>query len=329
MKIINEKEIKNCYLMSDAIQDVREILAAMTAVKVNSPHRTVIEFPSRSASVLYMPSADQAKEIASVKIVSIFPENPSQGMPTTQGAMLLTDTSNGEHIALMNASYLTRLRTGALSGIATDLLAKKDTKVLTVTGTGAMAFEQVLGVLEVRSLEKIHLVNPTLSKAASFGERLRDMGVKQTITVHSIDNLSSIVQQADVICCSTRSETPVFDGNDIQPGTHVNGVGSYLPHMREVDPTFISRCDKIVVDDLAGVREEAGELIHADASGNWSFKDIHGELKEVETNQVPSRETDQEITFFKCVGAAYFDLAVGQGVYQKAKQHNIGMSVEL
>lgn len=329
MKIINENEIKNCYHIKDAIQDVRNILTAMTASKVENPHRTVIEFPTRSASVLYMPSADKVSEIASVKIVSIFPENPSQGKPTTQGAMLLTDTSDGSHLALMNASYLTRLRTGALSAIATDLLSKKDSKVLTVIGTGAMAFEQVLGVLEVRKIENIHLVNPTIEKAEVFKERLRSMGVQPDITVHSLESLSAIVQQADIICCSTRSETPVFDGNDIQPGTHVNGVGSYLPHMREVDFNFIERCDKIVVDDFAGVSEEAGELIHANQQDSWSFDSLHGELKEIASGEISSRENDEEITFFKCVGAAYFDLAVGHGVYKKAGTAEIGTDIDL
>ncbi|MGG0642548.1 ornithine cyclodeaminase family protein [Sporosarcina gallistercoris] len=329
MLIINEHEIKNCYVMKDAIQDVRHILASMTAAKVENPHRTVIEFPLNSASVLYMPSADKVQEIASVKIVSIFPENPSQGKPTTQGTMLLTDTSDGSHLALMNASYLTRLRTGALSAIATDLLSKKNSKVLTVIGTGAMAFEQVLGILEVRAIQKIYLVNPTLKKAEAFKERLRSMNVEQEISIQPLEQKSTAIQLADIICCSTRSVTPVFDGDDIQPGTHVNGVGSYLPHMREVDFNFIERCSKIVVDDFAGIREEAGELIHANEQNSWSFDSIHGELKDVASGKISSRKNDDEITFFKCVGAAYFDLAVGNGVYKKAVRDKFGTTIDL
>ncbi len=229
----------------------------------------------------------------------------------------------------MNASYLTRLRTGALSAIATDLLSKKDSKVLTVICTGAMTFEQVLGVLEVRKIENIHLVNPTIEKAEAFKERLRTMFVQPDITVHLLGSLSAIIQQADIICCSTRSETPVFDGNEIQPGTHVNGVGSYLPHMREVDFNFIERCDKIVVDDFAGVSDEAGELIHANQQDTWSFDSLHGELQEIASGDISSRENDEEITFFKCVGAAYFDLAVGHGVYKKADTAEIGTDIDL
>lgn len=329
MLIINEKEIQSTYGMKEALYDVEQILRAKAADKIANPHRTVIEFPQHSASVLYMPGADLVNETATIKTVSIFPENPAVGKPTTQGVILVTDAKNGEHLAMMNASYLTRLRTGALSGIATDRLAREDATVLTVIGTGAMAFEQVLGVLDVRPISKMLLVNPTTAKAERFKERLLAFGIDENIQIEIMDNVSEAVSQAEIICCSTRSNTPVFDGNDVKPGTHVNGVGSYLPHMREMDFTFIQRCSKIVIDDEAGVKEEAGELIHANEQPEWSFDDLHGELMDVVTGKTSGRTDDDEITFFKSVGAAYFDLAVAQGVYRKALKASIGVEVDV
>ncbi|HEX5564125.1 MAG TPA: ornithine cyclodeaminase family protein [Sporosarcina sp.] len=329
MLVINEREIQATYGMKEALHDVEQILRAKAEDKIANPHRTVIEFPQHSASVLYMPSADSVNEIATIKTVTIFPENPAMGKPTTQGVILVSDAKNGEHLAMMNGSYLTRLRTGALSGIATDRLARKDATVLTVIGTGAMAFEQVLGVLEVRPISKMLLVNPTTAKAERFKERLLAFGIDENIQIELMDNVSEAVSQADIICCSTRSNTPVFDGNDVKPGTHVNGVGSYLPHMREMDFTFIQRCSKIVTDDEAGVKEEAGELIHANEQPEWSFDDLHGELMDVVSGVAAGRADDEEITFFKSVGAAYFDLAVAQGVYRKALEAGIGIEVEV
>lgn len=329
MLIINEKEIQSTYGMKEAMHDVEQILLAKAVDKISNPHRTVIEFPQHSASVLYMPSADLANEMATIKTVTIFPENPTAGKPTTQGVILVTDAKDGEHLAMMNASYLTRLRTGALSGIATDRLARKDATVLTVIGTGAMAFEQVLGVLEVRSISKILLVNPTIAKAERFRERLLTFGIDENMHIEITENVSEAVKQADIICCSTRSNTPVFDGNDVKSGTHVNGVGSYLPHMREMDFSFIQRCSKIVIDDEAGVKEEAGELIHANEQPEWSFDDLHGELMDLLLGKASGRSDDNEITFFKSVGAAYFDLAVAQGVYRKALEAGIGIEVEV
>lgn len=329
MFIFNEEEIQTHYLMGEAIQDVKDVLIAKAEEKIENPIRTVIEFPERSASALYMPSADHVSNVSTMKAVTIFPENPQIGKPTTQGVTLVSDATNGEHLALMNASYLTRLRTGALSGIATDMLARKDSKVLTAIGTGGMAFEQVLGVLEVRPIEKILLVNPTESKALAFKERLYAFGVDPSIEIVIERDVSVAVKAADIICCSTRSETPVFNGADIQPGTHVNGVGSYLPHMREVDFEFIQTCHKIVVDDYHGVTEEAGELIHANEQDNWSYDKLHGELKDVVTGSLSARESTDEVTFFKCVGAAYFDLAVAKGVYNKATKESFGTVVTI
>ena len=329
MLLLNEKEIQSIYGIKEALEDIEKVLISKANGKINNPPRTVIEVPEHSASSLYMPSADLVAEVATMKAVTIFPNNPAVGKPTTQGVLLVTDAQNGEHLALMNASYLTRLRTGALSGLATDKLAKKDASVLTVIGTGGMAFEQVLGVLAVRDIKHILLVNPTKEKASKFDEKLREFGIDETIHIDIVRDVSEAVRQADIICCSTRSTEPVFNGHDVRPGTHVNGVGSYLPHMREVDFEFIKRANKIVIDDLEGIKEEAGELIHAAQQPDWGFEKLHGELMELVTDAVDGRTDDEEITFFKSVGAAYFDLAVAKGVYQKAGTLDIGIQAEI
>lgn len=328
---MNEQQIMDFYGMDEAIRDVEGVLHSLAAGKVENPIRTVIEFPDRSASVLYMPCADLADGIATNKTVTIFPENPqSNGLPTTQGVVLVTDATDGRHLAMLNASYLTRLRTGAMSGIATRHLSREDASVLCVIGTGGMAYEQALGVLAVRNIREILLFNPTESKAKAFGGRLRTEGrISDEVKLEIVRDVNEAVERADIINCATRSETPVFEGTAIRPGTHVNGVGSYLPHMREVDVEFISRCSKIVVDDLHGVTEEAGELIHADRETGWSFDDLHGELVHLVTGEVPGRESGEEITFFKCVGAAYYDLAVSKGVYRKAEKERRGVQADV
>ncbi len=329
MKILNEALIKQIYGMQEALVDVANVLRAKAADKIANPLRTVIEYPEHHASVLYMPSADLSANIMTMKAVTIFPENPKQGKATTQGVVLVSDATNGDHLALLNASYLTRLRTGALSGLATDHLARKDAQVLTVIGTGGMAFEQVLGVLAVRPIHTIWLVNPTEAKAVAFRDKLLAFGIDANIRIEIERDVATAVKLADVINCSTRSNTPVFDGADVRPGTHVNGVGSYLPHMQEVDFHFIQRADKIVVDDHHGATEEAGELIHANNQADWSYDDLHGELSAMMVGEIAGRESDAEITFFKSVGAAYFDLAVAQGVYQQAIKTEAGIEVDV
>lgn len=327
MIILSEQEIQKNYYMSDAYKDLQKGIIAMQQGKIYNPPRTVIDFPDYEGSALYMPSADLSRETSATKVVTIFPHNPQHGKPTTQGVLLLSDATNGEHVCLMGASYLTRLRTGGLSAIGTNKLARKDSKVLGVIGTGGMAFEQVLGVLEVRPIEQILLFNRTKEKAEQFKIRLEKFGISKEIIV--LSNVDELVNKADIINCATRSNDPVFNGSLLKEGTHINGVGSYLPHMREVDLMTIQKCSKIIVDDLHGAKEEAGELIHAAKVSDWDFSDIYGELKAVDMNDELVRTSDVEITFFKSVGAAYFDLIVANGTYQKAKALNIGRKIDI
>lgn len=331
MLLLNENIIKELYHIDEAITHVTEILLAKSNEQIENPLRTVIEFPEQKASVLYMPSADHKKKYMAMKSVTIFPENVKKGGKTTQGVTLLADATNGEHVCLMDASYLTRLRTGALSGIATDLYAREDAEVLTCIGTGGMAFEQVLGVLEVRNIKKINLVNRTLARAEQFKEKLIQFGIDPSIdiTIIPYEEKAEAIKIADVVNCSTRSEDPVLLGKEVTEGTHVNGVGSYLPHMREVDHDFILKANKIIVDDFHGATEEAGELIYANEQEDWSYDKIHGELMDAVVEKVSARERPNEITFFKSVGSAYFDLAVATGVYEKAVKEGKGVKVDL
>lgn len=322
--ILSEQQIMENYSMKDAIADLKKGMKAKREASIHSPERTVINFPEVQGSALYMPSADLQSEKSSVKVVTIFPENPQVGKPTTQAVIMLTDATNGEHLCLMNGSYLTRLRTGALSGIATETFARKKSKELGVIGTGGMAFEQVLGVLAVRDIRHITLFNRTEKKAHQFKEKLIHFGVTCEISVRT--HVDRVIESADVLVCATRSKTPVFDGSLLKPGTHINGVGSFLPSMREMDLTTIQRASKIIVDDLHGVKEEAGELIYATEQSDWRFSDVYAELFEVDGEKF-KREDPDEITFFKSVGSAYFDQAVGQGVYQKAKKEGFGQTV--
>ncbi|MFC0186708.1 ornithine cyclodeaminase family protein [Fictibacillus aquaticus] len=325
MLILSEAQIRSLYSMTDAISDLEASLKHYSEGKVLNPHRTVLDFPDKQASALYMPCAMETAGKSAVKVVTIFPNNPSQGKKTTQGVILLSDTETGEHLACMNASYLTRLRTGAVSGIATKHLAKEKAASVAVIGCGAMAEEQLQAVLEVREIEEVMLYNRTRSKAESFAERMA--GFDGVITV--MDDVNEAASKADIVICSTRSETPVFSGGVLRSGTHINGVGSYLPHMQEVDEETILKCSKIVVDTVDGAKDEAGDLIIPANTGVWSLSDLHGELSELSSGHITGRENDEEITFFKSVGIAYFDIAVAAAVYDKAIKEGVGTRVEI
>lgn len=308
MITLTDEQIQKKYLIKHAIEDVRNILKDYRDDSLVQSVRTVLPVDDES-SMLYMPCISKASKTSIIKTVSIFPEN--KGLPTTQGNVLVTDLGDGQHKATMQASYLTRLRTGAMTAIATDKLARKNASVLGVIGTGNMAFEQVLGVSEVRHIERLILFNRTIEKADDFADRLKAFGIDAEFEV--VADVSEVVTGADIINCATQSVHPVFDGADLKAGVHINGVGSFIPSMREMDNDTIAKANQIYVDDLEAIQEEAGELMHAVESGIITWEDIKGSLVDIFDGDF-LREGDEEITLYKCVGAGYFDLAVAGGV---------------
>lgn len=308
MQILTDSDIQAAYKIHHAIKDVKLVLDDFRNDKLVEANRIVLP-ASDSSSMLYMPCISTEQKVSIIKTVSIFPENAD--LPTTQGNILVSNLNDGKHIASLEASYLTRLRTGAMTAIATDKLARKDSEVLGVIGTGRMAFEQVLGVLEVRSIKKILLFNRTQSKAETFKEDLKDFGVDLDVEVKG--EVDDLVVESDIINCATQSKTPVFDGSKLQKGTHINGVGSFTPEMIEMDMETVKSADQIYLDDMNGAKEEAGEIIKAVGKGIISWDDIKGTLADI-YDKDHLRDSDEEITLYKCVGAGYFDLAVANGV---------------
>lgn len=329
MLVLSEKEIQQSFGMKDALHVIRKAVIDHQQGKITNPERTVVEHPEKEASTLYMPAAIASTETAAVKVVTIFPNNSREGLPTTQGVLLLSSTRNGSHLACMNASYLTRLRTGAISGIATEYLARPDAAVAAVTGCGRMAIEQLDAVLLVRPIENVVLWSNTAQNAVAFREMMKSRFPEYRGAVTLAKTADEAVAQADVVIAATRALSPFFSADSLRPGTHINGVGSYLPHMQEIGSDVLNRCGKIFVDTLAGVKEEAGDFLIPINKGIFSWDRVDGEIGEVAAGRLSGRENPAEISFFKSVGIAYFDLAVAVAVYEKNLQSGGGVEVEL
>ncbi|AVO02546.1 ornithine cyclodeaminase family protein [Staphylococcus simulans] len=316
MQVYSESEVKERYHMKDAITAIEESFNKLNQIK--TAPRTVIPTGDGAKSMLYMPCVDLAKQLGTIKITSITPENPKQQLPTTQAQIVITNLKNGETKAMLDGSYLTRLRTGALSGIATKYMSREDATTLGMIGTGGMAYEQFLGNIEVRPINTVLLYNRTTEKAQDFKTRiLKDY---PDLNVQVLENVSKLVKQADIINCQTPSTQPVFNAEDVQPGTHINGIGSYQPDMKELDANIFTQAESVVVDDLEGAKEESGELIEANENKTFTFEEINDELKTLSQQGTLYRKNNDAITVFKCVGAAYFDLAVAIGAYEKLNQ---------
>lgn len=330
MLILSYDEIQSHFGMRAAMDAIREALKHQAAGAILNPNRTCINMHDGQNSYLSMPSAMPSDGWAAVKIVSIFPGNPAVGKRTTQGVIVLSSTEDGSHQALLDASYLTALRTGAIAGVATEELAREDAETVGITGCGAMALQQLNAVLTARpNIKRVVLWNRNPEKTGEFADTFRREFPMFDVAFESVTDVHDAVRQADIVNVATRATSPVFSGSSLKAGTHINGVGSYLPTMQEVGVDTVKRADKIVVDTLSGCEEEAGDLIIPVNSGEWSWDQLHGELSHVVAGNIQARETAEEITFFKSVGAAYFDLAVASAVYRLAREKGFGTELSV
>lgn len=329
MLALSERDIRELYTMKDCLKDVEEAFRAHQEGKTITPVRIALPAGNEGASTLYMPAFVEPAKVMGIKIVSVFPDNPKKGRPAIRGITLLTDAETGKHLALMDATYLTVLRTGAISGVATKYLARKDARVCALLGAGAQSVGQIQGAMEVCNLEEIRIWNRTREKAERLKKTIRETWPNWPGTISVFGRPEDAARGADVILCATRSTEPLFDGGRISPGTHVNAIGAYLPHMREMDAALLNRSNKVVVDTREGAMQEAGDLLIPMGTGEWNADQLYGELGEIVAGKKPGRESPDEITVFKSVGVAFLDAVVAKSVYEKAMRLNRGTVIDL
>jgi ornithine cyclodeaminase len=332
MRILSADDVRQTAPMAAAIDAVASAFAQLSSSQATVPLRTRIDTPIHEATSLFMPAylagqAGAATSALGLKVVSIFPHNASRHhLPSIHALVVLLDPETGRPIAVLDGTYLTALRTGAASGAATRLMARPDARVLALFGAGAQARTQALAVCTVRSIERIWIVNRTEQHAAQLRALLLSDGIQADVCI--APSAAAALAEAEVVCCATSAPTPLFDDADVRPGTHINGVGSYTPHMAEVPANTVARA-RLVVDQRAAAWEEAGDLIQARSAGLIDEHHVVAELGEVVVGQVPARTNAQEITFFKSVGNAVQDLAVGQLALAQALARGIGHEIPL
>jgi ornithine cyclodeaminase len=305
-------EIKKALPMSAAIEVMRSAFQALHAGAVTMPVRLGMNIPN--GLCLFMPAHIAGGGLGQ-KVVTVFPGNPANGLPTIHAIVLLLDATNGQPKALLEGTYLTALRTGAVTGLATDILANPAAAVLTIFGAGGQATHQIEAVCAVRPIREVRIISRGAS-AAQLATRLGDADPSRRYVAITIDEAAAYeaaVREADVIVCCTTSRQALFDGAWVKLGAHVNAVGAYTPLMREVDVTLLNRAI-VTVDQRAAALHEAGDLLIPIAEGTWSADQIVAELGELAAGSVQFPYDPQRITFFKSDGLAVEDIAAAQAI---------------
>lgn len=330
--VLREADMEEVITMREAIESDKQALAMYSGGKSNIPLRINLSVPKHGGNSLYMPGYAEDAEALGLKIVSVYPGNPALGLPSVPGSMILLDAKTGMLSSIMDGSHLTKLRTGALSGAATDLLARQDASVFMIIGVGGQAEAQVEAVLAVRKIKKMYVAATRMERSEAFAKRMEEKFAEKygVESVLAISDINGHIAECDIISCATTSLTPVFDGTKVKKGCHINGVGAYTPDMLELPREAIARADKVYVDTMEGVINEAGDIMDAiESSAIDKEKGITGELGDLVLGKIKGREDDDEITLFKSTGSAVLDLVVAKSIYDKAREFGKGTLIEL
>lgn len=325
MLIINAEDQQKLLNMSEMVEAVGESLKEYSAAGTITPVRTVLELEKKEGNAIFMPAVAEGLKSLGMKYVAVFPENTTFGKKSINGVVLLADTDTGEPLALLEGSYLTVMRTGALSGAASQYLSRANSKVLAILGTGEQAIGQFEAIKAVRDITQLKLYNRTREKAEILAEYIKARH-EVDIIIHSDSN--EAIRGADIIVTATSSSRPVFS-EALEPGVHVNAIGSYTSSMQELPSHVIANADKVVVESIDSAMEEAGDLLIPINEGKFHRDSIHGELGLIIGGQLPGRDNDREVTVFKSVGLAVADVVVARYFYEKALKEQVGQNISL
>ena len=279
--------------------------AAFGAELPEAPLRSHVE--TVAGGLLLMPAWGDAG--VGVKLVTLTASNPDRGLPFIHALYVLFDAETQEPVATFDGAALTALRTAAVSGLATRLLAREEASRLVVFGAGVQASAHLEAMRAVRPVEQVVLVSRGRERAADLAGRATTLGLRARV------GAPSDVADADLICVCTTSETPVVDGAGLPEGVHVNAVGAYLPTMRELDTEAVRRA-KVVVDTRDAAFAEAGDLLIPIGEGAIGREHVLADLAEV-VRGASVRTSPDDITVFKSVGVAFEDLVVARAAVDR------------
>jgi ornithine cyclodeaminase len=323
--IITEEDQKLAITMEEVMKVVEVALVEYSEGRTVTPVRMALN--SSNGTSLFMPSLVESASSLGVKFVSVYPTNKEK---TIHGVMILSDVTTGEPLALLEASYLTLLRTGAASGIATKYLSKEKAKVVAVIGTGRQARGLIQAILHVRpNVSEIRLYNRTKEKTYLLEEELRGQYQDVCPTLVISESPEDAIHRADIINTCTTASKPVFSPEGICLGSHINAVGSFKPNMQEIPTSTLIQANKVVVESREAALAESGDFIIPIKQGLYDSNNIYGELGEIISKSKIGRQTEDEITLFKSVGLAAMDVVVAKALYEKVKEKNLGQKINI
>jgi len=324
IRFLTAADVKKALPMSHVIEVMKQTFVYLSDKKAIIPQRTHLGISEFNGDVLVMPIYLPDMERIGLKAITLFDDNPKKNLPLIHALITVFDATNGKPIAIMDGSYLTALRTGAGSGVATSILSREDSQVAAIFGAGEQGRTQLEAICSVRAIKKALIFDMNKAKAKLFAE---EMSNSLSIPV-KVASTNSDLKDVDIISTATNSAKPVFSDSDLKPGVHINAIGSYKPHKREVPSETILKA-KVIVDHRESCLTEAGDLLIPLKEGIITKNHILSEIGEIISSKKQIRKSREEITFFKSVGNAIQDLTAANEVIKAAEKRNIGQIIKL
>jgi ornithine cyclodeaminase len=311
--------------MDVCVDLMEQALATLGRGNAINPLRRGMLLPENQGILGMMPGYLGAPQALGLKVVTVFPGNHGTEFDSHQGIVLLFDTRNGVPAAILDASEVTAIRTAAATAVATRLLSREDARVLAIIGSGVQARSHVAAMRVVRGIEHVRVYSPTRVNRERFAVTESE---RHGIPIDSVLSVEEAVAGADIVCTTTSAKEPVLRGASLEPGMHINAVGSSTRTTRELDTEAVARC-RLFVDRRESTLNEAGDFLFAKADGAIGDDHIQAEIGELLLGTAAGRQSDREITLFKSLGLAIEDLAAAAYAYQRARVAGIGTTVDL
>jgi len=315
--ILTHAEVEALLPMEACIDLMAEALGALARGEVVQPVRTLLRPPGAAGMMLTMPAyvaGQGAAPFYGLKAVLVHPGNVARGIDSHQGAVLLFDGETGEPLAVMNAAAVTAIRTAAVSGLATRLLAREEAGDLALMGTGVQARSHLAAMAAVRQLRRVRVASRDVRHAQKFAA---ENAALAPCPIEAVTSVEAAVRGADLIVTATNAHEPIVRREWVAAGAHVNAVGAYTPSMRELDGDLVAAA-RLFVDARAAALAEAGDILLPMGAGAFGPEHILAELGEVAIGRRPGRGSAEEITLFKSLGLPVEDAAAAEFVYRRA-----------
>lgn len=323
--IVNHSEVGQLLPMDECMDVMAATFETLGRGEAINPLRHVMWLPERAGVLGMMPAYLGDVRAMGVKVISVFASNQGTEYESHQGPVLLFETQHGRLLAIIDAGAITAIRTAAVSGVATRLLAREDAGDLAILGSGVQAHSHLAAMLLARTIRRVRVWSRTPENARAFARRESE---QHGIEVEPVASAREAVAGADIICTTTAAHEPVLLGEWLAQGAHINAVGSSVPFARELDTPAVVK-SRLFVDRREATLNEAGDFLIPRQEGAITDSHIQGELGEVLLGQVAGRQSAEEITLFKSLGLAVEDLASAHHVYQTAVEQGLGTWVEL